>query len=69
MATRKTKADGIEALVAKQDPISIQEITMLDWYASFALLTMGQTRSEERMAIDAFDIAEAMLNERAKRIS
>lgn len=69
MATRKTKADGIEALVAKQDPISIQEITMLDWYASFALLTMVQTRSEERMAIDAFDIAEAMLNERAKRIS
>lgn len=69
MATRKTKADGIEALVAKQDPISIQEITMLDWYASFALLTMGQPRSEERMAIDAFDIAEAMLNERAKRIS
>jgi hypothetical protein len=69
MATRKTKADGIEALVAKQDPISIQEITMLDWYASFALLTMVQTRSEERMAVDAFDIAEAMLNERAKRIS
>ena len=69
MATRKPKADGIEALVAKQDPISIQEITMLDWYASFALLTMGQPRSEERMAIDAFDIAEAMLNERAKRIS
>lgn len=69
MATRKTKADGIKALVAKQDPISIQEITMLDWYASFALLTMGQPRSEERMAIDAFDIAEAMLNERAKRIS
>ena len=55
--------------MAKQDPISIQEITMLDWYASFALLGMGQTRSEERMAIDAFDIAEAMLNERAKRIS
>jgi hypothetical protein len=69
MATRKTKADGIEALVAKQDPISIQEITMLDWYASFALLGMGQTRSRERMAIDAFDIAEAMLDERAKRIS
>jgi hypothetical protein len=69
MATRKTKADGIEALVAKQDPISIQEITMLDWYASFALLGMGQTGSEERMAVDAFDIAEAMLNERAKRIS
>ena len=69
MATRKPKADGIEALVAKQDPISIQEITMLDWYASFALLGMDQTRSEERMAVDAFDIAEAMMNERARRLS
>jgi hypothetical protein len=69
MATRKPKADGIEALVAKQDPISIQEITMLDWYASFALLGMGPNKSDERMAVDAFDIAEAMLNERARRLS
>lgn len=37
MATRKPKADGIEALVAKQDPVSIQDLTMQDFFAAFAL--------------------------------
>ncbi len=68
MATRKPKADGIEALVAKQDPVSIQEITMLDWYAGFALIGINQGRSEERIAIDAFDVAEAMMKERERRM-
>ena len=36
MATRK-KPDGIAAIVAKQDPVSIQELTMQDFYAAFAL--------------------------------
>jgi hypothetical protein len=37
MATRKPKADGLQALMAKQDPVSIQELTMQDFYAAFAL--------------------------------
>jgi hypothetical protein len=36
MAPRK-KPDGIAAIVAKQDPVSIQELTMQDFYAAFAL--------------------------------
>ena len=35
MATRKSK--GIAAIVAKQDPVSIQEITLQDFFAAFAL--------------------------------
>lgn len=36
MATRK-KAEGLAAIVAKQDPVSIQELTMQDFFAAFAL--------------------------------
>ena len=36
MATRK-KPDGIASIVAKQDPVSIQELTMKDFFAAFAL--------------------------------
>jgi len=36
MATRK-KPNGIAAIVAKQDPVSIQELTMQDFFAAFAL--------------------------------
>lgn len=35
MATRKSK--GIADIVAKQDPASIQEITLQDFFAAFAL--------------------------------
>jgi hypothetical protein len=33
----RKKLDGIAAIVAKQDPVSIQELTMQDFYAAFAL--------------------------------
>ena len=36
MATRK-KSEGLAAIVAKQDPVSIQELTMQDFFAAFAL--------------------------------
>jgi hypothetical protein len=55
--------EGIESLRIKQDPVSIQEITMLDWYAGFALMKSGK----EQSAKEIFDWAEEMLNERAKR--
>jgi hypothetical protein len=60
----RKKLEGIEALV-ETEPVSIQEITMLDWYAAFAL--MSTTQSHETAAKWAFDRAEAMMAERAKR--
>lgn len=64
----KRKPEGIAILVAKQDPISIQEITMLDWYAAFALLGTSTMTTPEEAAKEAFDKAEAMLNERKERM-
>lgn len=64
----KRKPEGIAILVAKQDPISIQEITMLDWYAAFALLGASTMTTPEEAAKEAFDKAEAMLNERKERM-
>lgn len=62
----KKKAEGIEALVPNPEPVSIQEITMLDWYAAFALMT--STGIPETAARQAFDRAEAMMQEREKRL-
>jgi hypothetical protein len=33
----RKKLEGIAAVVAKQDPVSIQELTMQDFFAAFAL--------------------------------
>ena len=65
---RAKKDEGIEALKPKQDPISIQEITMLDWYAAFALLGASPMSNAEDTARAAFDQAEAMLQERTSRM-
>lgn len=61
----RKKLEGIEALVEKE-PVSIQEITMLDWYAAFALMAIDQSNHESASKF-AFDRAEAMMAERAKR--
>jgi hypothetical protein len=47
------------------EPVSIQEITMLDWYAAFAL--MASTQPHAIAAEYAFNRAEAMMAEREKR--
>lgn len=62
----RKKLEGIEALV-ETEPVSIQEITMLDWYAAFALMAIGSEASHTAAASMAFDRAEAMMAERAKR--
>ena len=62
----RKKLEGIEALVSKEEPISIQEITMLDWYAAFAL--MASTQPHATAAEYAFNRAEAMMKEREKRL-
>ena len=66
----RKKPEGIEALVPKTDPVSIQEITMLDWYAAFALMgiTQSSPSNHEVTTKFAFDRAEAMMQEREKRL-
>jgi len=59
--------EGIESLRIKQDPVSIQEITMLDWYAGFALMRLVTLPEKAESAKEIFDLAEEMLKERAKR--
>ena len=61
----RKKPEGIEALTAPPEPVSIQEITMLDWYAAFALMSCSGV--PETAAKFAFDRAEAMMAEREKR--
>jgi hypothetical protein len=63
----RKKPEGIEALVSKEEPISIQEITMLDWYAAFAVMSIGLDANHEKAASMSFDRAEAMMSERKKR--
>ncbi len=67
MATRK-KAEGIELLKPKIDPGSIQEITMLDWFAGFCMLSNGISDDPKQAAKDCYDQAEEMMKERALRM-
>ena len=71
MATRK-KSEGLAAIVAKQDPVSIQELTMQDFFAAFALtafLINERPQDTDEPAItwakDAYEFADAMLKARA----
>ena len=64
----RKKAEGIEALVSKEEPISIQEITMLDWYAAFALIGVDRKPHDSLIASSVFNLAEAMMNERKNRL-
>jgi hypothetical protein len=66
---KKTKPEGIEELVAPVEQPSIQEITMLDWYAMGA--TIGLIYADDNPAAAAekiFDLAEALMEERKKRL-
>ena len=64
----RKKSEGIEALVPKPEPISIQEITMLDWYAAFALMGADQKGHDSQTASSIFNLAEEMMKEREKRL-
>jgi hypothetical protein len=69
MATRKKpENEGLAALVAPPvENQSIQDITMLDWYVAFSLMSMPPNFHPERAAVEAFERAEAVMAERAKR--
>ena len=71
----RKKPDGIAAIVAKQDPVSIQELTMQDFFAAFALQGLLAYYGD-RSIIEgddcftsihaaAFDHADEMLQRRA----
>ena len=71
----RKKAEGLAAIVAKQDPVSIQELTMQDFFAAFALQGLlayygdrSIIESDDGMTsihAAAFDHADEMLQRRA----
>lgn len=63
----KKKSEGIKALTP--DPISIQDMTMLDWYAMSATIGLIYADDDpEAAAVRIFDLAEALMAEREKRL-
>jgi len=70
---------GVESLIEHK---SVSELTLLDWYASFALGAFDpmerqflknassewRKQNSESIAKTVFDIAEACLEERKKRV-
>ena len=71
----RKKPDGIAAIIAKQDPVSIQELTMQDFFAAFALQGLLSYYGDVSVIVDddsrislhaaAFDHADEMLQRRA----
>jgi hypothetical protein len=71
----RKKLEGIAAVVAKRDPVSIQELTMQDFFAAFALQGLLAYYGDKQTVVDeesrisihtaAFDHADEMLQRRA----
>jgi hypothetical protein len=59
--------EGIESLRPKIKSPSIEELTLLDFYAAFTITLAGKG-DDQQVAKEAFDLAEAMLKERAIRL-
>ena len=59
--------EGIEALRPKIKAPSIDELTLLDFYAAYTI-TLTNKDDDQQAAKEAFDLAEAMLKERAIRL-
>jgi hypothetical protein len=65
----RKKLEGIEALTPAPHNPSIQDITMLDWYAMSATIGLIYADDDARAAAkNIFDLAEALLAEREKRL-
>ena len=65
----KQKSEGIAALKQKVNNPSIQEITMLDWYAMSATIGLIYADDDPEAAAEKiFDLAEALMAEREKRL-
>ena len=63
----RRKAEGIEALQLKTEPVELQEMTLMDFFAAFCLLGASTMNHPEEAAKEAYDRAEAMIRERATR--
>jgi hypothetical protein len=59
--------EGIEALRPKIKSPSIEELTLLDFYAAYTITLAGKG-DDQQVAKEAFDLAEAMLKERSIRL-
>jgi hypothetical protein len=65
----KKKSEGIKALTPLPEPLSIQDITMLDWYAMAATIgTVYDDDNPTETAARIFDLAEALMAERERRL-
>jgi len=65
----KKKSEGIKALTPLPEPLSIQDITMLDWYAMAATIGLiYEDDDPEAAAVKIFDLAEALMAERERRL-
>lgn len=67
VARKKTEA-GVAALLEHPEPVSIQDIQMMDWYAGFALLSAPPGLDADRRASYAFETAQSMMKEREKHV-
>jgi len=66
----RKKPEGLQAIVAKQDPVSIQDLTMQDFFAAFALQGLlshygGGDNMLEDIYEEAINHAKEMLQRRA----
>ena len=62
----KRKAEGVESLV-KLEPVSLDQITMLDFFAAFTLMGLSGGDNLRQNAQVSYDQAEEMMKERLER--
>ena len=59
------KSEGLKELVSKEP---LQDITLLDFFACFALLNTDLSRGTvTQVAFEAYSLAEAMIEERKRK--
>jgi len=62
----RRKSEGVESLV-KLESISLDQITMLDFFAAFTLMGLSGGQDLKHNAQEAYDQAEEMMLERLNR--
>ena len=63
----RKKAEGIELLQPKQEPVELQDMTLTEFFAAFAMLGSSTMNHPDDLAKEAYDKAEAMIKEREIR--
>jgi hypothetical protein len=62
----KRKAEGVESLV-RLEPVPLEHITILDFFAAFALMGLSGGDNLRHNAQVSYDQAEEMMKERLER--